>query len=441
MFTAILHARSAVLMRFALRFVPRFALLRFALRRFVLLLASGTARARIDGISGPTFALRARADTLSMADGGSFLFWGYADGTGRAQYPGPTLIVNQGDTVSITLTNELPQNVSIVFPGMSGVTETGGVPGLLAAEAPGDGTTAVTYSFVAREPGTFLYYSGSHPELQIEMGLVGALIVRPAGFDPAAPRAYSSPGSSYTHEYLFLLSEIDPVIHDPVAQGKIDQVDNTKARAEYWLINGRAAPDTLQDAYVPWLPTQPYNCLPRMHPGDTVLMRVIGAGRDIHPFHHHGNHARLIARDGRLLESSRGVSGPDLALDVFTVPSVPGGTFDLLFHWTGQALGWDVYGHRPTDPLETFEYQPDHGRPIPVTLPSVNTVAIGPMYSGSPYLGVLGALPPGQGGLNTDGAYYYMWHSHTEMEIVNNDIFPGGMMTMLIVEPPDVPIQ
>ena len=29
-----------------------------------------------------------------------------------------------------------------------------------------------------------------------------------------------------------------------------------------------------------------------------------------------------------------------------------------------------------------------------------------------------------------------MWHSHTEKEMVNNDIFPGGMMTMLVVAPP-----
>ena len=29
-----------------------------------------------------------------------------------------------------------------------------------------------------------------------------------------------------------------------------------------------------------------------------------------------------------------------------------------------------------------------------------------------------------------------MWHSHNEKEITNYDIFPGGMMTMLVVEPP-----
>jgi hypothetical protein len=34
-----------------------------------------------------------------------------------------------------------------------------------------------------------------------------------------------------------------------------------------------------------------------------------------------------------------------------------------------------------------------------------------------------------------------MWHSHTEKELTNFDVFPGGMMTMLIIEPPGVPIQ
>ena len=34
-----------------------------------------------------------------------------------------------------------------------------------------------------------------------------------------------------------------------------------------------------------------------------------------------------------------------------------------------------------------------------------------------------------------------MWHSHTEKEMVNFDIFPGGMMTMLIIEAPGVMIH
>jgi hypothetical protein len=206
------------------------------------------------------------------------------------------------------------------------------------------------------------------------------------------------------------------------------------------------------------LPSQPYNAMTRMHPGEKLLMRVVGAGREMHPFHHHGNHARVLARDGRMLVNSSGnLAGPLL----FTIPSVPGGTTDAIFEWTGKDLGWDMYGHVPGDGStcvdangdgyddadglpgtynNDWEWCADHNKPIPVTLPDLGSLAFGGFYSGSPYLGALGSLPPGEGGLNPGAGFSYMWHSHNERELVNNDVFPGGMMTMLIVEAPWVDI-
>lgn len=433
-----------------------------------LALGAGGAGAVVDGITGPTFNVTAKADYISTGDGGSVFAWGYASDDkgpfpGVMQYPGPTLIVNQGDTVTINLRNTLPMPVSMVFPGQSGVTAGGGSAGLLTNEAPGDGTTVVTYTFVASQPGTYLYHSGSRPDLQVEMGLVGAIVVRPAGFNEATNRtAYGHPGSAYDHEYLFLLTEMDAQVHDQVAFNMAfglppeTGVDSASFFPEYWFVNGRAAPDTLMSAGAgaPWLATQPYNSLPRMHPGEKLLMRVIDAGRDLHPFHHHGNNAWVIAQDGRLLESSPG-AGPDLAVSNFTIKAVPGGTYDAIFEWTGKGLGWDIYGtaalgaayaHDCADGNAdghddtTHEWCDDHGRPLPVVLPNQQDLTFGGHWSGSPYLGHFGALPPGQGGLNPGAGYFFMWHSHTEKEITNNDIFPGGMMSMLIVEPPGVPI-
>ena len=71
-------------------------------------------------MTGTQFNLAAREGYVSAADGGSLYSWGYALDNGLMQYPGPTLIVNQGATVTVTLKNELPApagNVSIVFPG------------------------------------------------------------------------------------------------------------------------------------------------------------------------------------------------------------------------------------------------------------------------------------------------------------------------------------
>jgi hypothetical protein len=72
-----------------------------------------------------------------------------------------------------------------------------------------------------------------------------------------------------------------------------------------------------------------------------------------------------------------------------------------------------------------------------VTLPEQQALSFGGLWSGSPYLGTVEPLPPLQGGLNPAGGFSFMWHSHTERELTNDDIFPGGMMTMMIVQAPD----
>jgi FtsP/CotA-like multicopper oxidase with cupredoxin domain len=308
----------------------------------------------------------------------------------------------------------------------------------------------VSYTFTASEPGTYLYHSGTQPAVQVEMGLVGALVVRPA----VANQAYNHAATQFDHEYLFLLTEMDERIHDEVellvAYNQPINVDTSVYKPEYWFINGRTAPDTMLDANVAWLPTQPYNIVPRMHPGEKLLMRVINAGRDMHPYHTHGNNIWVLARDGRMLESAAG-AGPDLAFSDFTLRTVPGETYDAIFEWTGKALGWDIYGTGPEYAhtctpdaggldVVTREYCADHGKPFPVVLPTLQSLTLGPHYSASPFLGVFGTFPPGFTSLNVNAGYFHMWHSHNEREIVNNDIFPGGMMTMLIIEPPGVPI-
>lgn len=407
-----------------------------------------SAHAVIDGVTGTSFNLKAKAGYITTPDGDSILIWGYALDDGPMQYPGPTLIINEGDTINITLENTLTSaSVSMVFPGQKQVLTLGGTSGLLTKEAGavgGANPTTVQYSFVANRAGTFMYHSGTNPELQIEMGLLGAIIVRP----PETGQAYSHADTSYDYEYLFVLTEMDPAIHHKVEMEL--PVDNTEYKPVLWFINGRNAPDTMADAGVSWLPNQPYNSLPRVHPGDTALNRFVVAGRDLHPFHTHGNHYRLIAKDGFLLQSPTG-QGLDISHENFTLQAVPGATYDALWDWTGKELGWDIYGHLPADNIVctpdaegfdvvTREWCANHNDPLPVAAPELQDLAFGGFYSGSPYIGAEGSLPPGEGGLNLNGGLFFMWHSHNEREIVNNDIFPGGMMTMMIVEPPGVAI-
>ena len=91
------------------------------------------------------------------------------------------------------------------------------------------------------------------------------------------------------------------------------------------------------------------------------------------------------------------------------------------------------------DPV-TKEYCPDHGKPLPTNIRSVEEFTPGPWFSGGPYLGSSISLPPGEGGLNPTFGFMFMWHSHNENEIVNFNTFPGGMLTMFLVEPVSVPL-
>jgi len=98
------------------------------------LLLTAAAQAAAPGIAGPTFNLTAQPAFISQPDGQAVYSWGYGctaappsfrafpAGTRlRSATPasaGPTLVVTEGDTVSVTLTNNLPTaagNTSILF--------------------------------------------------------------------------------------------------------------------------------------------------------------------------------------------------------------------------------------------------------------------------------------------------------------------------------------
>ena len=131
-----------------------------------------------------TFTLTARDGHITTPDGNTVYMWGFADGKGTFQYPGPNLCVKQGDRVRVILKNTLSAKTSIIFPGQSGVTADGvaaapvldgsGVITSLTPTADANGGS-VTYSFVADSPGTYAYTSGTDEAVQTQMGLFGAL--------------------------------------------------------------------------------------------------------------------------------------------------------------------------------------------------------------------------------------------------------------------------
>src|SRR5207249_3162216 len=282
---------------------------RLTLLLVLALLLAAKAHAAAPGITGPTFNLVATPAFISQPDGATVYSWGYGCNGNPAGYapaaittgfcstmqvPGPTLIVTQGQTVTVNLINQLPSaagNTSILFPGFN-VTATGGVPGLLTQEAAPGGS--VTYTFTASTPGTRAYYSGTQGDLQVEMGLYGAIIVLPSGTAPSCPThnraagldssgtalvstgefdyrlssaAYHVAQSCYDREYLFQFSEMDPNIHNQalaqvtaiaacnaahaagVTCPTVLSVPTEPYSPVYFMINGRSMPDDMDTNY------------------------------------------------------------------------------------------------------------------------------------------------------------------------------------------------
>jgi FtsP/CotA-like multicopper oxidase with cupredoxin domain len=520
------------------------------------LVLAGGAQATTPGIKGtatgaPVFNLDAMANYISQPDGAQLYSWGYGCTTSAAptytfapavfttlnlgfcptmQVPGPTLIVTEGDVVTVNLTNSLPAgagNTSIVFQGFqvcAGTVTAGacnansGVAGLLTREAVPGGS--VTYTFVATTPGTRAYYSGTQADLQIEMGLYGAIVVLPKnppsncsalGADKGqqlgvgnpgedlrlAPSAYNHPETCYDREYLFQFMELDPRIHTQ-AEAQTRAIAGCTSTATttcptslnvktepyhpaYFLINGRSMPDDMDVDYAPNYPHQPYNANPHMHPGDLVLLRTIGQGHWEHPFHQHGNHVRILARDGNLILSQNDSQTPPRlgGRMEFTTDTYPGQAYDGIFYWSGKGLGWDIYGHTPANAnnpgctpdangFDTsaaalaagnyFEWCQDHNHPLETNPKGQvggggSTTNFDPIvatnglwYNGTPYLGPDAVvrssgptpLPPGSANQNPlpESGIAFMWHSHNEREITTNDVFPGGMLMMMLVDPP-----
>jgi FtsP/CotA-like multicopper oxidase with cupredoxin domain len=556
----------------------------------VVLSLAQAAFAAAPGITGTTstpgtFNLTAQDSYLNQPDGNAVYSWGYgcvsgsmpvfvpknvtwsfAPSCSTMQVPGPTMVVTEGTTVSINLTNNLPTaagNTSILFPGFtltSTCPNTAANPqGLLACEAaPG---STVTYSFVATAAGTHAYYSGTQGDLQVEMGLYGAVIVLPSappagcadgatvtnlygksdygsthsipGFPEQDWRlstaAYDHPKSCYDREYLFQWAEMDPRIHSQAAaqvQAKIGctagnagcslDVQTEPYHPAYFLINGRSMPDLMDPNYGPEYPHQPYNGNPHMHPGELTLIRTIGQGRWQHPFHEHANHVRILARDGNLQLSPTNPTTSLAGLLMFNTDTTPGEAFDGIFYFSGRGLNWDPYGHHPAgtgspvgpdsppiDPLSSlgctpdangyntganltgaaattiqaslnyYEWCQDHNKPVevapfgdvasggPATLPDPNVFTNGAWYGGSQYLGPDAALRSRMAACDTNTAtgaptnlsncttllpsnvqanppsergWAFMWHSHNEREITTNNVFPGGMLMMMLVD-------
>ena len=113
--------------------------------------------------------------------------------TVNGQISGPTLIWQEGDTITLHVTNKLKKSSSIHWHGIILPTQMDGVPGIsFDGIAP---NTTFTYTFTVRQHGTYWYHS--HSGFQEQTGLYGAIVILPKKKEPF----------SYDKDYVIQLSD------------------------------------------------------------------------------------------------------------------------------------------------------------------------------------------------------------------------------------------
>lgn len=285
--------------------------LRFLVLAGCLLLA-GPGRAALTELY-----FRAAVTTNTMPDGRAVVMWGLAQDSSAAAHdgtvtvPGPAIALGPGpQDLVIHLTNTLPEPVSLVMPGQRAAMgnparNLDGRVRSFTHEAPPGGVASYAWSNL--QAGTFLYQSGSHPALQVQMGLYGAL-TKLAG----AAEAY--PAVPFNSQVLLLFSTLDPDLHDAVAAGNYGPgkpvTSTLHYHPQYFFINGVS--------YTNGLPP-----VPAGQTNGRILLRLLNAGIDYHIPTLNGAYFNLIAEDGNPLPYPR---------EAYAVPLAPLKTMDAVLY-------------------------------------------------------------------------------------------------------------
>jgi FtsP/CotA-like multicopper oxidase with cupredoxin domain len=291
-------------MRF--KFVKRCSQLIMLLAVFVLM--AGTSFAK-------NYYLKAEAFDKIMPNGSIIKMWGFSrtDSSGvelePVSVPGPVLNVPQSQTVlKVRVDNTLTVPVSLVIQGQSMPTKNNGT--LAAPVMFDDGTgrmrvmsfthetppgTKRWYKWSNFKPGTYIYHSGTHQQVQVQMGLYGAA-KRDAGPGKTAYKDKDDNDIKYKNEVIILFSEIDPFLHAAVADGTYGTTGPTSTidyKPTYYLING----DPFSSGSPLSLSVGAYN--------KKTLLRLLNAGLKTHVPVIQDTYMEVIAQNGNVYPYSK----------------------------------------------------------------------------------------------------------------------------------------
>ncbi|MCC6647990.1 MAG: multicopper oxidase family protein [Polyangiaceae bacterium] len=223
--------------------------------------------------------------------GGSTTRLGYSGAS-----PGPTVRARVGDTVEVTLDNQLAEPTTIHLHGVHLPYEMDGDGHGAPPVAPGE---RFTYRFVAERAGTFWYHPHVGAVTQVRAGLYGALIIE----DPRDPAA---------EEVVLVFSEVPGEAFDPPSHAHATPLSVDYRRGQSWLVNGARSPSL------------------SLASGTVVRARLVNASADA-PLRLSWPGVRVIGTDQGLLPAPH---------DADEVPLMPGDRAEV--EWRVGASPFDV---------------------------------------------------------------------------------------------------
>lgn len=226
----------------------------------------------------PTFAasynlyIAAGTHTINGAGGATINVWGYTDNLSAGpMVPGPELDSTENGSVTVTVYNNDTRPHNFVVLGVT--TDTGSIVA---------GGSKI-YTFTTPKAGVYLYADTLNSNINREMGLYGALVVRAAG---GAKVAWTG-GPKFDFERVWITSDMDkPRWNDIASKG--GTVNTSVYKPNYFMMNGMGGHDAMRDT----------NTTLAGKAGQYGLARVINAGLFDESLHFHGNHLQVIDVNG-----------------------------------------------------------------------------------------------------------------------------------------------
>lgn len=228
--------------------------------------------------------------TITMPDGVSVYFQTFSDAAGTLTYPATPIYCQEGDTLNITVINNLTKTHNLVIAGLKAgdppLASTGNIP------SGGTGTINFTIPLNQGKAGSYLFYDNVTSYNRF-LGLHGGLAIMPYGI---SNQIYAG-SNTFVQQQFWVFNDIDPAVNSAVQKGTTPP---STPVPRYFTINGLTslppgAPGNNvagKDA----MATPGTKLVGSI--GDRTLIRVLNVGPCCHSLHTHANHMEWLTYNG-----------------------------------------------------------------------------------------------------------------------------------------------